>query len=221
VKLNGLLAFATTLLVLPCAAQPDMTAAMSAAAEQQRAAVATSMASSLDQQRQAVQAQARSAISVAAPVKPESFFTVPWPAPPVARESAADCDALRPAQVEELVQENARRQDLPPDLLREVMRRESNFRPCAVSKVGAQGLMQLMPATAEDLRVTDVFDAHENAAAGAKLLRMLLDRYRGDIALALGAYNAGPARVDRAGGVPPIPETRDYLMRILSAVMFE
>jgi soluble lytic murein transglycosylase-like protein len=76
--------------------------------------------------------------------------------------------------------------------------------------------MQIMPATARDLGLVDPWDPQQSLAAGAKYLRQLLDRYDGDVRLALGAYNAGPARVDRTGGVPPILETQDYVRRILS-----
>jgi len=94
------------------------------------------------------------------------------------------------------------------ELLRSVVAQESGFRPCAVSKKGAQGLMQLMPATAEQLAVEDPFEPAENLEAGAKYLRQLVDKYAGDLALALAAYNAGPGTVEEAKGIPAIPETR-------------
>jgi len=87
-----------------------------------------------------------------------------------------------------------------------------------VSKKGALGLMQLMPATVVGLNVEDPFDPKENVDAGARFLKQLLQRYGGDVALALGAYNAGPARVDAAGDVPAIPETMDYVNDILTQI---
>jgi soluble lytic murein transglycosylase-like protein len=104
---------------------------------------------------------------------------------------------------------------LDPDLVRAVIRQESGFQPCAVSAKGAAGLMQLMPATLAELEVQDAFDPEQNIDAGIRLLRRLLDRYNGDLALALAAYNAGPMRVDGANGVPPIPETRQYVSDLL------
>jgi soluble lytic murein transglycosylase-like protein len=109
----------------------------------------------------------------------------------------------------------ARREGFTPDLLRAVIDRESGFRPCAVSAKGALGLMQLMPETAAELGVADPFDPQENIAGGARFLSQLLEKYKGDITLALGAYNAGPARVDGYQGLPPIPETLNYVADIL------
>src|SRR4029077_17900028 len=114
-----------------------------------------------------------------------------------------------------LILDSARKEGVSPELVRAVIDRESAARPCAVSLRGAQGLMQLMPATAEQFEVRDAFDPGQNIEAGTKLLKMLLDRYDNDLSLALGAYNAGPARVDREGGVPAIPETLNYVTHIL------
>jgi soluble lytic murein transglycosylase-like protein len=114
-----------------------------------------------------------------------------------------------------LVETAAERAGIDADLLYAVAQQESDFRPCAVSSKGALGVMQLMPATAERFGVGDPFDPGQSINIGAKLLRELLDRYRGDLALALGAYNAGPGRVDAAGGVPAIPETVNYVNQIL------
>src|SRR5262249_2885260 len=96
-----------------------------------------------------------------------------------------------------------------------VIDEESAARPCAVSYQGAEGLMQLMPATAEQFDVTDPFDPRQNIAAGTKFLKFLLNKYGNDVGLALGAYNAGPSRVDQEGGIPPIPETINYVGDIL------
>lgn len=105
-------------------------------------------------------------------------------------------------------------QGLPPEFVQSVARIESGLRQNAVSSKGAVGLMQLMPRTAADLGV-DANSAKENAQGGAQYLRSLLLRYHGDAMLALAAYNAGPAAVAKFGGVPPYPETRNYVQRVL------
>jgi hypothetical protein len=113
-----------------------------------------------------------------------------------------------------LILEVAAQHDVEPGLVKAVIAAESNFRPHAVSRVGAQGLMQLMPATAADLGVERPFGVVENIDGGVRYLRAMLDRF-GDVARALAAYNAGPGAVDRYRGVPPYPETRAYIKRVL------
>jgi soluble lytic murein transglycosylase-like protein len=114
-----------------------------------------------------------------------------------------------------LIQQAAQRHDLDPALLKAVVQAESNFSPWAVSGAGAKGLMQLMDGAARALEVTDPFDPAQNIEGGARFLRQLLDRYRGDEVLALAAYNAGPGAVDHWGGVPPYQETETYVPRVL------
>jgi hypothetical protein len=145
---------------------------------------------------------------------------VAWPTPAnfAASLTAAppDCDPLPAKDVDALVDNAAKQQGVESKLIHAVMEQESGFKPCAISDKGAQGLMQLMPATASNLNVTDAFDPSQNVSAGAKLLRLLLDEYKGDTRLALGAYNAGDGRVDQTGSVPDIQETQDYVASIMN-----
>lgn len=106
---------------------------------------------------------------------------------------------------------------LPVELLRAVMAVESNANPRAVSEKGAVGLMQLMPRTAQDMYVGDIWDPAQNIEGGARYLRHLANQYAGDVLVTLAAYNAGPDAVKRAGGgIPNIPETREYVRRVLA-----
>jgi soluble lytic murein transglycosylase-like protein len=109
----------------------------------------------------------------------------------------------------------AREHRVQPALVKAVIAAESNFDAGAVSRKGAQGLMQLMPGTAEQLGVENPFQPSENVRGGTRYLRKMLDRY-GDLSRALAAYNAGPSAVDRYGGVPPYRETQDYVNRVLT-----
>lgn len=122
---------------------------------------------------------------------------------------------LAPAEVDRLVGRYARRNDLPPALLRAVIKTESDFNPVAVSHAGAIGLMQLMPKTALRLNVRNPFDPEQNVRGGSAHLRALLDRFEGNLALALGAYNAGAAAVERYNALPPYRETRRFVQKVL------
>jgi soluble lytic murein transglycosylase-like protein len=199
----------------PQAAAPDsVRAAMRAAAEKQRAAVLAAIKPALEEQRASVRKQALGS-NAAPPGTSSGFFTIPWPQPVETGLASADCDPLPSAQVDALISDNATRQGVQPDLIRKVMQQESAFRPCAVSSKGAQGLMQLMPATVDQFGVADPFDPKQNVEAGVKLLKELLSRYKGNVPLALSAYNAGAGTVDKAGGIPPIAETQNYVLQIL------
>lgn len=122
-----------------------------------------------------------------------------------------------PAAIEQLIQDKARKYDLEPNLLRSLVRAESNFNPKAVSPAGAQGLGQLMPGTARSLGVQDPTDPEQNLEGTAKYLRQQLDRF-GKVELALAAYNAGPGAVQKYGGIPPYSETQAYVKKIMSWV---
>lgn len=115
---------------------------------------------------------------------------------------------------EDIIQEAARTYEIDPSLIRAVMQAESAFHPFVVSRAGAEGLMQLMPALADEMGVTDSFDPRENIMGGARYLKQLLDQHNGNIALTLASYNAGPGNVKRYGGVPPFKETRSYVKKI-------
>jgi len=132
-------------------------------------------------------------------------------------------DAGRPATsngvvdsgYEGYIQNASGRYNIDPDLIRAVIKAESDFKVSARSNKGAMGLMQLMPDTARLHNVSDAYNPGENVEGGARHLRMLLDRYQGDLELSLAAYNAGSAAVEKHRGIPPFPETKEYVRRVL------
>jgi soluble lytic murein transglycosylase-like protein len=101
-------------------------------------------------------------------------------------------------------------------LIKAMIRAESNFDPTAVSKKGAKGLMQIMPKNYDALNIDDPFDPRENIIGGSMYIQQMLDRYDGKLPLALAAYNAGPAAVDRSRGIPPIKETEEYVKKVMN-----
>jgi len=118
-------------------------------------------------------------------------------------------------ELEQAVSRAAQQHHVQPALLLAVMKAESSFNPIAVSKAGAVGLMQLIPETAIRHGVRNLYDANDNITGGAKHLRYLLNRFHGNIRLALAAYNAGEGRVDQYGQIPPYKETQDYVKKVL------
>ncbi len=119
-----------------------------------------------------------------------------------------------PRDYDPFVREAASTFDLDPALIRAVIQAESAFDPWAVSRAGAQGLMQLMPELSKEFGVNDPFDPRQNILAGAEYLKQLLDRFEGNMELALASYNAGPTVVARYAGIPPFEETRRYVKTI-------
>jgi soluble lytic murein transglycosylase-like protein len=122
-----------------------------------------------------------------------------------------------PQELDRIVQATAEKHSVDARLVRAVIATESNWNATAVSRKGAQGLMQLNPDTAQELGVADAFDPAQNVDGGVRYLGMMLDRYNGDVHMALAAYNAGPGAVDRSGGIPRIAETRNYVQKVTSA----
>jgi soluble lytic murein transglycosylase-like protein len=189
-------------------------AAASSAAPQpaQQSASVAAMLASADKQRAAVKAQAGPAAANAT----DSFFSTPWTTPATIPVPAVvpSCIAMPDADLKPLIDDAAKAQALKPELIRAVIRRESASYPCAISEKGAIGLMQLMPDVAQQLGA-DPFDPQQNVQAGSRYLKQLMSRYKGDLKLALAAYNAGPQTVDAQNKVPDIPETTAYVDAIL------
>lgn len=123
-----------------------------------------------------------------------------------------------PVAIEAHIREVAVRYRISPLLVAAIVEAESEFNPRAVSRRGARGLMQLMPRTAASVQVEDTFDPYENIEGGVRHLRRLMDRFNGDLPLVLAAYNAGEQAVLLYGGIPPYPETRRYVVRILRRI---
>lgn len=123
--------------------------------------------------------------------------------------------SYNPGRYDKNIVSIARRYNVDPNLIKAIIHTESDFDHRAVSKQGAQGLMQLMPATAKELRVFNPFNPQENIDGGTRYFRTLLDIFNGDVKLSLAAYNAGPGLVQRTNGIPAIPETIRYVKKVL------
>jgi soluble lytic murein transglycosylase-like protein len=151
------------------------------------------------------------ALADVATIQPEDVFTEapPPPAPPSTEPYA------------QYIRAAAARHGVDEKLITHVIAVESNFNPRAASRKSALGLMQLLPETAARYSVGNVFDPAQNIEGGTHYLKDLLDRYRGNLRLALAAYNAGPEVVDRCGGIPPIAETQSYVRRITRSLAEE
>lgn len=143
--------------------------------------------------------------------RPEAFL------PSVSSPKPAKIDHNTRQKIEDSILRASERYQIPPSFLRAVMKAESNFDPHAVSRAGAKGLMQLMPATAEELGVSDPFDIDQNIEGGARYLKSMLNRFK-SIPLALAAYNAGPGNVEKYGEIPPFKETKEYVNKIMQDI---
>ncbi len=178
--------------------------------------VTQAMQESLKKQRDSLEKQRQAIHRQSAGQEPAARNSVAEFIDPIPDRIQADCPALASETVASLIATAAKKQSLQAELLHAVMKQESAFKPCAVSIKGAQGLMQLMPATARELHIDDVFDPEQNVQAGAAYLKQLLGRYNGDLRLALIAYNAGPGRADQPTGQPYPLETQNYVANIFA-----
>ncbi len=145
----------------------------------------------------------------------ETRSRVDW----MTRSFGSDASGATPAtaaDIDQMVRETAARYQVDPDLVRAIVRVESDYDPRAVSNKGAMGLMQLVPATAQRFGVTDPFDPKQNIEGGVTYLKYLMDMFDGDVSLSLAAYNSGEHTVQRSGGVPAIPQTQNYVRKVRS-----
>ncbi|MEY8390365.1 lytic transglycosylase domain-containing protein [Lachnospiraceae bacterium] len=118
------------------------------------------------------------------------------------------------ASLEEIFTEASQKYNVPKNLIKAIAKAESDFNPSATSRAGAQGIMQLMPGTAKELGVTDSYDPYQNIMGGTKYISQMLQKYDGNISLALAAYNAGSNNVAKYGGIPPFEETQNYVVKV-------
>lgn len=176
-----------------------------------RAQIASTQAS--DGRKLFVNAEPPSVIKFAP--KPRTSIYLPGEISFTGRDRAAV--SLDKDGVDKLVKEAADRHHVDEALIRAVIQTESGWNPSAVSRKGAVGLMQLIPTTAQRFGVNDMFNPKQNVDAGVRYLKTLLERYNGNLQLALAAYNAGEGAVDRAGGIPAFRETRNYVQRVQEA----
>lgn len=121
-----------------------------------------------------------------------------------------------PEEIDELIATYSAKNNLDKDFVKALIKQESGFQTDATSHCGAMGLMQLMPSTADSMGVKNAYDAEQNIAGGTKYLKGLMDRFDGNMELALAAYNAGPGAVQKYGGIPPYKETQNYVKNVLS-----
>ena len=124
--------------------------------------------------------------------------------------------SVNPAEYDHIIKTCSDKYGVSTSLIKAVIHAESGYNPNALSHKGATGLMQLMPGTAKSLKVNNSYDPKDNVEGGVKYLRFLLDTFKGDVSLALAAYNAGLSKVAKFGGIPPYTETRNYVNKVLS-----
>lgn len=143
-------------------------------------------------------------------------LTVPLSLPPI---NMTKLSGNIKTNYDEIIERASQEYNLPVHLIKAMIKQESNYNPNAVSSAEASGLMQLMPKTAAGLGVKNIFDPEENIFGGCKYLRQMLERYNGNLELALAAYNAGPGNVDKYRGVPPFKETQNYITQIKNSLL--
>lgn len=194
-----------------CAASIAQTAATPATAPSSSAS---------DRQMEAAGKQRAASQAQTSPAPDGSFFSTGWASPAMLKlPEGPSCPPMPVSDADPFVTKSATQYKLNPDLIRAVIRQESAYYPCAVSDRGAMGLMQLMPDTVATFKVADPFDPAQNIESGARYLKQLLGRFKGDLKLALAAYNAGPEKVDGAKpSVPDIAETKDYVDQIVKSM---
>lgn len=213
-RVSGWLLLTATLAAAADKPAPPPVEAPPASVADQQTGIAAKMQAAAELQKGAAQIQT-------SPVEKDSFFSLGWSGPPMIPPPAAppDCPPMQESDTEPLIRASAARHELNPALIKAVIKQESGFKACAVSDRGAMGLMQIMPETADLLKTKDPFDPKENIEAGASYLKQMLARFKGDLRLALAAYNAGPEKVDGpTPAVPDIPETLDYVDSITNAL---
>lgn len=203
--------------LLPAAAQQKSAVTQAAATQGNASDVAAKQSASVEKMIGSIEKQkasAQSQVGIGGPA--DSFFTAPWLTPaaiPVPTLIPA-CQPMPEDELKLLIADSAKTHDLKPEVIRAVIRRESDSYACAVSDKGALGLMQLMPEVAQQFGA-DPLDPKQNIQAGSKYLKQLMTHYKGDLRLSLAAYNAGQQRVDADKKVPDIPETTAYVEAIL------
>ena len=126
-------------------------------------------------------------------------------------------NVIPPPQIDAMVNTNAAQFGVDPSLIKAIIANESGFDASATSKTGAQGLMQLEPDTAAGLGVDNAYDPSQNISGGTRYIRSLIERFHGDLRLAIAAYNAGPGAVEKYGGIPPYAETQNYVQNVLAS----
>lgn len=202
---------------LPRAPQPEPPSVQHQRARERQQQSIDLQQQSVERQRNAVRQQAGLRSTPRYVPRPEEVSAFQLTGAPSAPFNP-QCAPVPSMVLDSIIQEAAKAYSVAPNLVQAVIRQESAGYPCAVSNKGAMGLMQLMPDTATQMGASEPFDVQQNVKAGTRFLGELIQRYNGDLNRVLGAYNAGPAAVDRAGGPPRFPETLDYIRAVMEQI---